>query len=411
VNKRKPYWCGLVEGFYGRPWSWKARREAIGFLNAIKLNTYIYAPKDDPFARLRWRESYPASQLREFRKTITLARTSGVHFVPTVSPGHTMDLRSASDRHCLERKLLSFCEMGATRLGILFDDLPGLWFKDLNKPKYRSLTERQCDTANKIYEKISDRVPNLEMVYCPTRYCGKPQVNYNRWLGRALHPQIHIFWTGPGVFSPAITSAHVRALAEALQRKPMIWDNFPVNDAAPNRVHLGPYMGRSTGIRQHTAGICLNPMIQPRASRVALATFADFLAQGRNYQPWRSWEKSLSHLGRPGRALQGLAACFLRSPILPMPEGTHFPKEALSNGLLRVDPKKTTAALYPEVQRELGPWLRKYTAWQTLLQEAENHPDLSRKMILRIMRLRDGMSPYVNNHAFAQRIEAALTRH
>ena len=40
---------GTVEGFYGQPWSHADRIEQIHFYGRIKLNTYIYGPKDDPY--------------------------------------------------------------------------------------------------------------------------------------------------------------------------------------------------------------------------------------------------------------------------------------------------------------------------------------------------------------------------
>ena len=46
---------GIVEGFYGEPWSHSARLDAIGFLAPRGLNAYVYAPKDDAKHRADWR--------------------------------------------------------------------------------------------------------------------------------------------------------------------------------------------------------------------------------------------------------------------------------------------------------------------------------------------------------------------
>ena len=40
---------GVVEGFYGTPWSHEVRMSLIDFYGRFKLNTYIYGPKDDPY--------------------------------------------------------------------------------------------------------------------------------------------------------------------------------------------------------------------------------------------------------------------------------------------------------------------------------------------------------------------------
>jgi hyaluronoglucosaminidase len=42
---------GVVEGFYGEPWTHRARLRQLDFYGAHKMNTYVYAPKDDPYHR------------------------------------------------------------------------------------------------------------------------------------------------------------------------------------------------------------------------------------------------------------------------------------------------------------------------------------------------------------------------
>lgn len=54
---------GVVEGFYGTPWSHEARLRQLQFYGENKLNTYIYGPKDDPFhSSPNWRKPYPAKE-------------------------------------------------------------------------------------------------------------------------------------------------------------------------------------------------------------------------------------------------------------------------------------------------------------------------------------------------------------
>ena len=53
---------GLIEGYYGKLWSWQAREETIAFLKLHGYDFYIYAPKADPYLRKRWREDHPADE-------------------------------------------------------------------------------------------------------------------------------------------------------------------------------------------------------------------------------------------------------------------------------------------------------------------------------------------------------------
>ena len=56
---------GVIEGFYGLPWSHEARLSMVDFLADIGLNSYIYAPKDDPYHNKKWRDPYPKKRAEE----------------------------------------------------------------------------------------------------------------------------------------------------------------------------------------------------------------------------------------------------------------------------------------------------------------------------------------------------------
>lgn len=36
---------GIIEGYYGKPWSWQARAETVTFLKPHGYAFYLYAPK------------------------------------------------------------------------------------------------------------------------------------------------------------------------------------------------------------------------------------------------------------------------------------------------------------------------------------------------------------------------------
>ncbi|MBJ8193264.1 beta-N-acetylglucosaminidase domain-containing protein, partial [Bacillus cereus] len=50
---------GIIEGFYGKPWSFADRMDAVRFMAAHRMNTFMYAPKEEPYHRELWREPYP----------------------------------------------------------------------------------------------------------------------------------------------------------------------------------------------------------------------------------------------------------------------------------------------------------------------------------------------------------------
>ena len=72
---------GVIEGFYGKPWTQEDRLEQFRFYGEQKLNTYIYAPKDDPYHREKWREPYPKFEMQQLQELITAAEKNHVDFV------------------------------------------------------------------------------------------------------------------------------------------------------------------------------------------------------------------------------------------------------------------------------------------------------------------------------------------
>ena len=69
-------------------------------------------------------------------------------------------------------------------------------------------------------------------------------------------------------------------------RKPMLWDNYPVNDGArmSQHLHLRGFTGRPAAIAGQIAGHAINPASQPLLSRIPALTLAESYAQGEAYE-------------------------------------------------------------------------------------------------------------------------------
>ena len=81
---------GVVEGYYGKPWSHADRLFVIQELSRLGMNRYVYAPKDDPLHLARWREPYPEARMREFAELVAAGERAGVTVGFAVSPGRSM---------------------------------------------------------------------------------------------------------------------------------------------------------------------------------------------------------------------------------------------------------------------------------------------------------------------------------
>ena len=113
---------GVIEGFYGQPWSHSQRLRFFSFCQQHSLNAYIYAPKDDPYHRAKWREHYPSDQLNHLRELIHAANRNGVTFIFAVSPGLDINY-SALDVNAMLTKLNSVYDLGCRQFAIFFDDI------------------------------------------------------------------------------------------------------------------------------------------------------------------------------------------------------------------------------------------------------------------------------------------------
>jgi hypothetical protein len=312
---------GVVEGYYGRPWSGEARRDVIRFLGRHGMNVFVYGPKNDPYHRDRWREPYPEDALADLRATAAVARRARVRFVYALSPA--LDVCYACDDDCeaLTAKLAQLARARIRRFALFFDDAPESLAHPEDVARYGgrdgpALARAHADLVNRVDRWLRRRGgPGLELMV-PTAYAGTTCLPYHIALASGLRRRLPVGWTGPGVFSPTLTGAQARARRACLDGHPVIlWDNFPVNDGVlSNTLHLGPLVGRDAELPGELAGYLLNPMTQPYASLVGLGTAAAYLKRPGRYDPEAAWQGVLREID-PGGGLAVLAEQTRGSPL------------------------------------------------------------------------------------------------
>src|SRR5262245_56179964 len=89
--KKADFLSGVIEGFYGKPWSRAERFELFDWLSKWGLNTYLYAPKDDLKHRALWRSLYTEGELAELREVIAECGKRKIRFIFAIGPG--LDIR------------------------------------------------------------------------------------------------------------------------------------------------------------------------------------------------------------------------------------------------------------------------------------------------------------------------------
>jgi protein O-GlcNAcase/histone acetyltransferase len=289
---------GVIEGFYGPPWSEAERFELFDWMQAWGLNTYLYAPKDDLKHRVLWRETYATDEAAALGRLISACRDRGLHFIYALSPG--LDIRHARqedlDRLC--ERLAQMQQLGCAHFALLFDDIPDrLDAEDLRR--WGTLASAQAQVANAAFERTRDRGTGGRFLFCPTPYCGRMAErklggeDYLETLGRELLPEIDIFWTGPEIVSNEISVEPVRELRGILRRKPVIWDNLHANDYDMRRCYCGPYSGRPRELLGEVNGVLSNPNVEFPLNYVPVRTLAEFVKGGGAWNVRKAYERAM----------------------------------------------------------------------------------------------------------------------
>lgn len=320
---------GVVEGFYGCPWTQAERLTLLDRLAAWGLNTYFYAPKDDLKHRALWREPYDAEECAKLRDLIEACRARGLRFIYGLSPGLDIRYSEAEELACLRRRCEQLRALGGEHFALLFDDLTGELVPE-DRRRWPSAAQAQCHVANQLFAWLRPQAPRGRFLFCPTAYCGRmvrQQLggpDYLETIGRELAADIDILWTGPEIVSREIPVESIRPLRAVLGRPPVLWDNLFANDYDLRRAHCGPYAGRPTALRDEVRGILLNPNNEFAINFVPLRTFAAFLQAGAVWDPRAACLKAI---GEWAAEFQTIGAPFTRDELVFLVDCFYLPHE------------------------------------------------------------------------------------
>uniref|UniRef100_A0AAX7VWQ9 GH84 domain-containing protein n=1 Tax=Astatotilapia calliptera TaxID=8154 RepID=A0AAX7VWQ9_ASTCA len=218
---------GVVEGFYGRPWTMEQRKELFRRQQKWGLNTYLYAPKDDCKHRMFWRELYSVEEAEQLMTLIGAANEHGIEFIYAISPGLDITFSNQKEVSALKRKLDQVSHFGCKSFALLFDDID----------------HNMCP---------ADKEPETFLFF--------PLPPHSR-----------------GEFSLKLQTYSYMSI-----RAPVIWDNIHANDYDQKRLFLGPYKGRSTELIPRLKGVLTNPNCEFESNFVAIHTLATWYKSNMN---------------------------------------------------------------------------------------------------------------------------------
>ena len=305
--------AGVIEGFYGQPWSQSERFELFDWMADWGLNTYLYAPKDDLKHRAIWREAYSPAEAETLGDLIRASQQRNIRFLYALSPGLDIRYSREAELNHLQKRFEQMLALGCENFALLFDDIPDrMDAEDLKR--WGSFASAQCHVVNALFRWTRERCSGARFLFCPTPYCGRMAERklggeeYLPTIGRELLPAIDVFWTGPEIISREITVAHVQELQKILRRKPLIWDNLHANDYDGRRFFCGPYAGRPLELRGAVAGLLSNPNCEFPLNYIPLRTLGEFMrcpsaagwdARQAYLSAMRGWLPQFATIGQP----------------------------------------------------------------------------------------------------------------
>lgn len=280
---------GIIEGFYGIPWTFEERKSMINFLSEIAMDQYIYAPKDDPYHNKKWRDPYPPVEIEKIKALADLARQKNIDFTWAIHPGQNpFDFESYDEEiGKIFAKYRQLMGVGVKSFGLCLDDID------------KNLAYEKRFDHMKLIRDLADFVEKETGSYL---YFVHPWYN-DAWIDEKGYEyegllkvikNVNLMWTGSQVVDP-INHKSNEDFFKRTGKKPYIWFNWPVNDYKPSEIFLEIfefYDSRDINFD----GFYLNPMNQAEASKIAIYQANEYLKNPEKYQPEGAFKKAVKYL-------------------------------------------------------------------------------------------------------------------
>lgn len=290
---------GVIEGFYqktGPGWSTEDRKNQLEFYGQNKMNTYIYAPKDDSYHRKNWRDMYPEDQKNELASLVEVAKKNKVDFVFAISPGNTISLTGANseaDFQALMTKMQSMYDIGVRSFAIFFDDIS----MNYDDGIYQAQLLNRFNT-----EFVKAKGDVTPLITVPTQYDnnamrdGAAVKKYTSDFAKTLDQDITVLWTGPAVVPDGISAADAQFAQKVYGDRLGIWWNYPTNDYMLNKLGLGPIYALDKTLGSSIKTMVMNPMGDAELSKITLLTGAKYMWDTENYDSDQAFKEAIATL-------------------------------------------------------------------------------------------------------------------
>lgn len=332
---------GVVEGYYGIPYSYEVTKDLLRFMMRFKMNSYMYGAKDDPYHKgSYWKNAYPTSltdaQIKEGLLTQSMMRDindvsheTKVSFIWSVHPGNDY-LSSSTVVSDIVNKFKLMYKLGVRQFGIFVDDVSipstdeGFALNASNLTKIQNQIDALWNTEGAEPADTVKPIQFVPQIYCRTFASSDEQEKTFFEALAATPSKVAIYTTGYAVWSVPNTT-DVNRVRNYLGRDVAWWWNYPCNDPAADSYKLFTMdmysnfkdesnIGNSSRPDldlQNCLGILSNPMQEGEAAKIALFSIADYTWNSAKFDNSKSWEASFYGIFKgdsiKGKALRTIA--------------------------------------------------------------------------------------------------------
>lgn len=314
---------GLVEGYYGYPYSVAVKKDLMRYMMRFKMNTYMYGAKSDPYHSQMWKDAYPTNITEQQEKNGWLTQDmvsdiskvseeTKVNFIWAIHPGNEF-LGSSTVISDIMSKFEKMHNLGVRHFGVFVDDV-GIPSSDADMKKNADrVTALQAAIENKWNTdgaEPEDTVRPLHFV--PQIYCNSfaSSVDQRKRFMSALNKvpsYVTVYSTGQGVWSVP-NNDHTITIVNEFGRPMGWWWNYPCNDNADGQIYPMdmysnfvdmPSVGdgeRLPNLLNNCQGIVANPMQQGQVAKISLFSIADYAWNNAGFNNEKSWEASFQSI-------------------------------------------------------------------------------------------------------------------
>ena len=312
---------GVVEGYYGVPYSTAVTEDLLRFMMRYKMNSYMYGAKSDPYHSGYWGKPYPEKLTAEqksmgcftaadIKQMCEVSAATKVNFIWAIHPGVAF---TGNDDAVIDRIMEKFEAMhglGVRQFGVFVDDV-GVPY---DEPTLKLNAKRLTVLQNAIDQKwnFSGAVPAdtvKPLHFVPQLYAygwTKAEGRKNFFSALSNTPaKTQIYITGKAVWSVP-NNTDLKIVEEDLGRPVAWWWNYPCNDNADaytfpvdmysNFIDM-PAIDDDARLPENLEGcasLLCNPMQQGEIAKIPLFSAADYAWNNASFDNTSSWNAALA---------------------------------------------------------------------------------------------------------------------